>query len=149
MTDNVGILVSGGEVTPVDLAVVRQAPLVNVKVVDDRSSHRSDVTRCRCGSQTDGDRRTHRCGLVGVSEPFAQCGHPRVGDGELLGLPSTGSAWRCRGCDEAILLQSIKLAVDLLVGGHPEVAERSVESTRQFDAGRFTLEQRSQDRERQ
>ena len=95
-----------------------------------------------------GARVGHRAAAAGqrLGDPAGEFGAAGVGDARRPSCPACPAGPTTSTCDPAVVLHGPQRAVDLLMGGGPEVADRPVESAGQLVAGAGLLAQRHQDR---
>ena len=82
---------------------------------------------------------------IGLGEPVGEDLSAGVRDGVDASCPGGRSAGRLDG-DPAVVLHAREHAVDLLVGGVPEEADRLLEAPRELEAGRGPLAEGDEER---
>src|ERR1700730_1807820 len=139
--------VGAWELSLLDLAVeVEPRDPFGAKRVD-MATHRGHVAETGAAdfhSEVADPRRGSRSGGR-LFDPPRQLSPAGFGDGVHLLVGAPVLAHR-RGSDPAVVLHRAQRAIDLLVGGTPEEADRSVEPACQLVAGAGLFGQRHQDR---
>jgi hypothetical protein len=137
------------EVTPLNLLVGGERCLMHGEMMFNHRTQARKLACCSRGPNANHDRLARCSRLIDLSEPVPE----RLNSaGSNAQLPRGSPADRLRpvvGDHQSLGGQLTDLAIDLLMGRAPEVADGAVESTGQFDPRGGSLGEGGQDRKAQ